>query len=229
MPISPTSSGNFVHGVWTGNITVQQPATNAVLAANDGLGHTGQSGSFNVLYPSPIAVADAFTTPTNKPASFAAAKLAANDIAFDGGPLTVSGTSQLSAQGGGVTLASGQITYTPPLNFGGNDSFTYTITDAHGGKATGAVTATVGSGGQVSLNLVYGPVIVNGSFVVRLAGVPGLIYTLEATSDLNTPWSKVANITAPIGDQGYGVGVFQFSEPVNGNQTRFYRTVYPAY
>ena len=180
------------------------------------------------LVPRLRCVPDTITTPTNTPTKFSAAKLAVNDVDLDGYALTVIGVSSSSAQGGTVALASGQVTYTPPVNFAGNDSFTYTISDGHGGTALGTVTATVGSS-PVSLNIVFGPTMVSGNFVVRFAGIPGQTYTIEAASSLAGPWTKVANLAAPTTDQGFGVGVFQFSEPVGGNTTRFYRTVYPAY
>ena len=46
---------------------------------------------------------------------------------------------------GTLTLnADGSYTYTPAANFVGADSFTYTVSDGHGGTATAAVTITVG-------------------------------------------------------------------------------------
>ncbi|MGA2241282.1 MAG: LamG-like jellyroll fold domain-containing protein [Verrucomicrobiota bacterium] len=61
--ITPTNSGNFVHGVWSGNITVLQPATNIniMLLADDGSGHTGTSNPFDVLSPPVIT-----SQPTNQ-------------------------------------------------------------------------------------------------------------------------------------------------------------------
>jgi len=50
MPISPTNAGPFAEGIWSGNITVLQAASNAVLTANDGAGHSGSSIPFNVIY-----------------------------------------------------------------------------------------------------------------------------------------------------------------------------------
>jgi hypothetical protein len=47
--VSPTSSGAFVNGVWSGNITVGQFAANVVLKADDGGGHTALSNPFNVV------------------------------------------------------------------------------------------------------------------------------------------------------------------------------------
>jgi hypothetical protein len=47
--ITPTISGNFVNGVWQGNLVVQQSATNMFLGAEDGNGHNALSGLFSVL------------------------------------------------------------------------------------------------------------------------------------------------------------------------------------
>ncbi len=49
LPLSPTNTGNLVNGAWNGSITLTQPATNVVLLANDGSGHTASSNPFNVL------------------------------------------------------------------------------------------------------------------------------------------------------------------------------------
>jgi len=49
LPITPVISGAFTGGVWTGNLTVLQAASNAVLSASDGLGHAGLSNPFQVV------------------------------------------------------------------------------------------------------------------------------------------------------------------------------------
>jgi len=46
--INPAMTGTFTNGVWSGAITVPQPATNLVLSASDGAGHFGSSNPFNV-------------------------------------------------------------------------------------------------------------------------------------------------------------------------------------
>ncbi len=46
--ISPTTSGTFVNGVWTGSVTVPGIATGMALRADDGNGHFGDSNVFNV-------------------------------------------------------------------------------------------------------------------------------------------------------------------------------------
>jgi hypothetical protein len=61
VPISPSSSGAFVNGVWSGNISVSQVATNVVLKADDNAGHVATTTPFNVitslllLSPTPLA------------------------------------------------------------------------------------------------------------------------------------------------------------------------------
>jgi hypothetical protein len=184
--------------------------------------------TFTVSRP-PVANPDAISTASNTPAVFAGAKLTLNDTDPDGDPLTVVGVSTPSVAGGTVSLVSGTVTYTPPTGFVGTDAFTYIISDGQGRTANGSVVVTVGSGGTVALNIVFGPVIIGGNFIVSFAGIPGFTYTIEAASTLAGPWAKVANMTAPTTDQGQGIGVFSFTEPVNGFSSRFYRTVYPAY
>jgi hypothetical protein len=48
LPVTPTNSASFTNGVWSGSVTVQQPATNVTLQADDGFGHLGVSNPFNV-------------------------------------------------------------------------------------------------------------------------------------------------------------------------------------
>ncbi|MGA2140338.1 MAG: fibronectin type III domain-containing protein [Verrucomicrobiia bacterium] len=54
--ITPTNSGNFVGGVWTGAVTVLGPATNMWLRADDGAGNSGTSLPFVVQAFTDLAV-----------------------------------------------------------------------------------------------------------------------------------------------------------------------------
>lgn len=47
--VAPTHTGNFVGGVWTGEVAALQVASNMVVQANDGGGHMSSSGLFDVL------------------------------------------------------------------------------------------------------------------------------------------------------------------------------------
>lgn len=177
----------------------------------------------------PVAMPDVLSTATNVPVAFNARKLVMNDLDPRGLPLDVAGVSSHSSLGGTVALVAGRIEYTPPSGIGGDDQFIYSITNALGGMATGTVTATVGPGGLLPLNITHGPVVESDEFVVRFAGVPGLTYTIEAASNLDGPWTKAGNFIAPTTDTGFGVGVFEFREPVGAFESRFYRTLYPPY
>jgi uncharacterized repeat protein (TIGR01451 family) len=54
--ISPTNSGAFVNGSWTGAVTVHQLATNMSLIARDAEGHRGQSNPFDVTVDNDIGL-----------------------------------------------------------------------------------------------------------------------------------------------------------------------------
>ena len=148
----------------------------------------------------------------------------------DNDPLSVVTAGPTSTNGGTVTLTSSNVTYQPVVSFVGADQFNYVVSDGRGGLATNIVAVIVSSSNGLAPNVVYGPVISNGLFIVRFAGIPGYTYTVEATDDIGSPsWTKKANLTAPTTDQGLGVGIFEFSESIGAATSRFYRTVYPSY
>ena len=67
----------------------------------------------------------------------------ANDTDPDGDPLSLVGTPTSTA-GGTVTVnPDGTIDYTPPADFNGTDTITYTVTDPSGATDTGTITVTV--------------------------------------------------------------------------------------
>lgn len=47
--ITPSQSGNFLNGIWTGNVTISRTQAGDRVTVNDGTGHTGQSNPFNVV------------------------------------------------------------------------------------------------------------------------------------------------------------------------------------
>ena len=73
-----------------------------------------------------------------------AINVVANDTDVDGDALTPSVVSAPDL--GSVAIApDGTVVYTPPPNYFGPDSFTYTVSDGQGGTATAAVSITIAS------------------------------------------------------------------------------------
>ncbi len=63
------------------------------------------------------------------------------DFDPDGNPLSVNNETILTAAGGIVSIfANGDFVYTPPANFSGTDSFTYTVLDDRGASGTATIT-----------------------------------------------------------------------------------------
>ncbi len=87
----------------------------------------------------PDAVDDSLTTPADTPASVG---VLGNDTDPDGDGLTVTGKTN-GAHGTASCTAAGACTYTPAASYNGPDSFTYTISDGHGGTDTATVAVLV--------------------------------------------------------------------------------------
>jgi|GEM_PF-6667576 len=120
------------------------------------LGNTGTGGELSDLDTAlinidrlPIAVDDSFTTDED---TLVVIPVKNNDSDPDGDTLTITkiGTTAIvvgtpvAVTNGSVTLnADGTLSFTPAPNYSGSVSFTYTISDGHGGLATANVTGTI--------------------------------------------------------------------------------------
>ncbi|RMH59801.1 MAG: hypothetical protein D6678_07275 [Zetaproteobacteria bacterium] len=92
---------------------------------------------------SPTANNDFATTVSGRPVLI---HVLSNDLDPDPlDPISLLSADPASQQGGTVTVdtVNGTVTYTPPANFTGTDSFLYTIQDLKQAKATATVTVTV--------------------------------------------------------------------------------------
>jgi N-acetylneuraminic acid mutarotase len=107
--ISPTASGSFTNGVWSGNVTVLQPAAQLQLVANDASGHHGASNIFNVPGAPPTAStlpASPLTGSGETINGSVNANGASTAVSFDYGPTTAYG-STIAGTPSPVTVASG--------------------------------------------------------------------------------------------------------------------------
>ncbi len=111
----------------------------------------------------------------------------------DGDPLTVSAVSSPKGIGATVSFNSIYILYTPPssgLNVNGSDSFTYTLSDSHGGTVTGTINITVAasSGAVGSISLAPSGSTVN----LEFEGLPFRTYAIQRARDPGGPWTTIA-------------------------------------
>jgi Domain of unknown function (DUF4082)/Cadherin-like domain len=92
----------------------------------------------------PVAAADGgFTTPQDNVLTIAASALLANDTDPDGNTLTITGAGVGINGTAAYLLNSNTVTFTPTPGYTGPASFTYAISDGHGGTATATVSLIV--------------------------------------------------------------------------------------
>ena len=108
---------------------------------SDGQGGTSTTTVAVNVNGAPVAVADTVTGTANTPLTIASATLLSNDTDPNGDPLTIS--SVLDATHGTVALVDGSVVFTPTKDYVGDASFSYTISDGHGGTASGSVSLTI--------------------------------------------------------------------------------------
>ena len=105
----------------------------------------------------PVAVDDSATTAEDTAVTI---DVSANDTDVDGVSLTVSLESgDTTPRNGTVSVVDDSVVYTPDANFFGNDTFTYTVTDADGLSSSATVNVTVTPVNDA-------PVAVNDTFAV---------------------------------------------------------------
>ena len=95
----------------------------------------------NPVNDPPVAVSDSASTNEDTALVLSASSLLANDTDIDGDTLSV--ISVQGASHGTVSLVSGTVRFVPAANFNGTASFTYTVSDGHGGSSTATVSVTV--------------------------------------------------------------------------------------
>lgn len=134
----------------------------------------------------PVASPDAFGVAEDGVLTIPVASLLSNDTDADGNALAV--TAVGNAVNGTVTLAGGNVTFTPTANFSGVASFTYTVSDGLA-TANGSVT--------VDVTPVNDPALAQNDNATTTAGIPVTINVLGNDFDLEGQALVVANLTQP--------------------------------
>lgn len=140
------------HGTATtdGQTITYTPAAN--FNGVDGFGYTVDDGTFSTASATvtvtvtaqnddPIANGDNATVAQNAAAT--AINVLGNDTDVDGDALFVIGVGTVSKGAVEITGGGTGLTYQPTTGATGSDSFTYTISDTHGGTASATVSVTI--------------------------------------------------------------------------------------
>jgi hypothetical protein len=116
--------------------------------------------------------------------------------------LIVTGAAAASAANGTITAGASSLTYTPPADFTGADSFTITLSDGRGGIVNGLVQVTVTSlGGDPKIDAKIAA-RADGKVEALFAGTPGDDYVIERTTNLTNPAAWQVISSGKVGDDG---------------------------
>ena len=159
--------------------------------ASDGNGGT-DTGAVTVLVApagnvAPVATDDTFTV--NEDSGTSLLDVLGNDSDPDGDTLTVTAVTQPAPGTGSVINNGTSVSYTPPLNFHGSTSFSYTIDDGNGHTATATVTVNVTAVNDAPLAI--------GDIASTTAGTPVVINVLGNDADVDGDALTVTAVTAP--------------------------------
>ena len=101
-----------------------------------------QGGTYSVLGGTALThPVGELVTSEDTPLTIAPQTLLGNDSDVDGDSLSI--LSVQNAVNGTVALVNGNVVFTPTKDFNGTGSFTYTVSDGHGGTSTATVTVGV--------------------------------------------------------------------------------------
>jgi hypothetical protein len=170
----------------------------------------------------PPTAQDAFAATTvNIPLVFSVAKLLLTASSPEQFPLTLAAVGNPSVNGGSVSLFPDTVSYTPKAGYVGDDSFSYTIDDGHGGTTTANIMVSVLPAAAAAANMLPLALTPQG-LQVSFAGIVGRTYTLQRTETLASPvWATVGQAT--VGTEG--IAILVDPDPPAGGA--FYRTIYP--
>ena len=222
--VSSSASGAAVLRAYKAQGPVTLDVLDSAGVSSTSPGGAGVSLTIANVPPVVVVVPHSFTRPENLSLKISLTDLLAGATDANHDTLRVSRVDTPSAGGASVTLDSTYVFYTPN-SAGTGDTFTYHVSDGHGGTATGTATINVAvqHSGLASIT-------VSGATVtVTLFGIPGTQYDVQRSLDLST-WTTLSTSvtpTPPITAAGDGEVIFtdNFSDLSTPPSAAYYRTV----
>jgi Ca2+-binding RTX toxin-like protein len=222
-------------GTWHTNVTLHGVGGHTLVAsATDLAGNTDQisttlAAAANGL---PTAGGDHVTAQEHTPLVTSAAALLANDTDPDGDTLSLVNVGHATHGDVVFDAANQTVTFTPDAGYSGAAAFDYTVSDGHGGVATGSVGVTVKAGstgggwGDVHYNSFDGfkfNLQSTGDYVIAHA-TSGPEFEIEGRAE-NLGHAGVSYLTAVAVEAGDHLIVFDEAKPstmlIDGNAVAF--------
>lgn len=196
--------------------TVSPPAISLSQSADYAL----RPGFLGQLNDPPRAGTDLLVRPHGLSAKFRSAKLLANDVDPEGGPLEILAVGPTTEFGAKSGLAGDWVYYEPAAPPSSQDQFFYLVADAEGDCALGLASIKESpEGGPSRRNLLGITPLANGQLRLDFIGIPNLRYRLEWQDSLaGDSWHFLAHVQA--GPQG----LFSWLETPTA-RARFYRAL----
>ena len=214
LPPAAPNAGLTVSAVTNGtNGTVANNGANvtytpaAGFAGTDTFTYTVFDGAFTdtatvtvLVNRNPVATDDSFNV--NEDSGATILTVLGNDTDADNDTLAVTAVTQ-PAPGSGTVVNNGtHVTYTPPLNFNGTATFSYTVSDGNGGTDTAGVTVNVAAVNDNPLAF--------GDSATTTSGTPVTINVLANDADADN---------VPPAAPNAGLTVTAVTTPTNGTAT----------
>ena len=159
-------------------------------------------------------------TPVNQPVMVPVARVITGATDSDGDTPALSIASGGTAAGGYVTIGPDSLTYTPSIDYSGDDSFILTVEDGRGGFVQAPLQINVVLSDGIEGRVPVLGILPDGRAKFALQGVPGFQYGVERSTDL-TGWNRLG--TAGAGPDGQ----VEFIDPDPPEGRAFYRWVSP--
>ena len=169
----------------------------------------------------PVFSGHSGTTPVNSPLILPYSLILGSASDPDGDALSLVIADDSSSAGGYVTMAADHLTYTPPIDYSGPDSFILTVQDGRGGFASAALSLTVlPDDGITGANPPVLQKLAGTQMKIRFHGIPGVTYGFQRSIDL-VHWTTIHSGAAA------GDGLIEYTDVSAPTDEAYYRITAP--